>query len=150
MPDDKSIIDNVRAALADEPRVHHAAEIAVSSRDGWVSLRGTVRSLPQRTAAVEVAKWVEGVRGVEDQLRLDVRDRWEDSEVRGAALQALIADEHVPAERVDVDVADGWLTLTGEVKRQTDSDAAFHAVSRVAGVGGITNEIKVITAGIDG
>ena len=33
---------------------------------------------------------------------------------------------------------------------QSDSDAAFATVSRLAGVGGITNEIKVITAGLGG
>lgn len=47
-------------------------------------------------------------------------------------------------------VADGWLTLKGEVKHQLDSDAAFEAVSGLRGIGGITNEIKVISAGIDG
>ena len=40
-----------------------------------------------------------------------------------------------------------WLTLKGEVKDQSASDAAFAAVSALPGVGGITNEIKVITAG---
>ena len=47
-------------------------------------------------------------------------------------------------------VTAGWVTLTGEVKHQSDGDAAFAAVSRLAGVGGITNEIKVITAGLGG
>ena len=88
--------------------------------------------------------------GVEDELRVDLRDRWQDDELRGTALQALIADAGVPADRVEVAVSDGWLTLKGEVKDQAASDAAFAAVVGAAGVGGITNEIKVITAGIDG
>jgi hypothetical protein len=40
--------------------------------------------------------------------------------------------------------------LTAEVKRQRDSTVAFEAASNVAGVGGITNKITVITGGIDG
>ena len=56
----------------------------------------------------------------------------------------------VPPDRVEVKVANGWLTLKGEVKHQYDSDAAFEAVSGLPGVGGITNEIRVVTAGIDG
>jgi osmotically-inducible protein OsmY len=115
-----------------------------------VTVRGTVGSLRQRRAAVETAKSVSGVRNVEDELSVDLRDRWQDGEVRGAALQALMSNADVPADRVEVRVADGWLTLKGEVKRQSESDAAFEAVSRLPGVGGITNEIKVITAGIDG
>ena len=74
----------------------------------------------------------------------------EDNEIRGAALQALISDADAPADRIDVTVAAGWLTLKGEVKHQYESDAAFEAVRRLPGVGGITNKIKAITAGIDG
>ena len=58
----------------------------------------------------------------------------------------------MPDGRIDVRVADGWLTLTGEVKRQRpESPVAFEAVSNVAGVGGITNKITgAITGGMDG
>jgi osmotically-inducible protein OsmY len=150
MPDDTSIREETRATLKDDTRVARAARIAVSSRAGTVTLRGTVTTFQERRAAVEIAKSVSGVRDVEDQLSVDLRDRWEDGEVRGAALQALMSNAGVPADRVDVRVADGWLTLKGEVKRQSESDAAFEAVSQLSGVGGITNEIKVITAGIDG
>jgi osmotically-inducible protein OsmY len=150
MPDDTSIREETRATLEGDARVAHAARIAVSSRAGTVTLRGTVTTFQQRRAAVEIAKSVSGVRDVEDQLSVDLRDRWEDGEVRGAALQALMSNADVPQDRVDVRFADGWLTLKGEVKHQSESDAAFETVSRLPGVGGITNEIKVITAGIDG
>jgi osmotically-inducible protein OsmY len=150
MPDDTSVREETRATLAGDARIAHPARIAVSSRAGTVTLRGTVTNFQQRRAAVEIAKSVSGVRDVEDQLSVDLRDRWQDGEVRGAALQALMSNADVPADRVDVRVADGWLTLKGEVKRQSESDAAFETVSRLPGVGGMTNEIKVITAGIDG
>jgi osmotically-inducible protein OsmY len=113
-------------------------------------LRGTVRSIHQRRVAVEIARSVPGVGDVVDELHVDPRDRFLDDEVRGAALQALMSNGSVPADRIDVHVANGWLTLRGEVKHQSESDAAFAAVSELPGVGGITNEIKVITAGIDG
>jgi osmotically-inducible protein OsmY len=142
------ITEEIRSALERDPRIAHAAEVAVAEREGTVTLRGTVRSLHQRRTAVEIAKSVAGVQAVEDGLRIDPRDHALDNEVRGAALQAL-ADGGVPA-RVEVDVADGWVTLRGEVKHQHDSDAAFAAVSGITGVGGITNRITVITAGLDG
>jgi osmotically-inducible protein OsmY len=136
--------------LESDPRISNPAEVAVSEQNGTVTLRGSVRSFHQRHAAVEIAKSVEGVRAVEDELHVDVRDHWDDNEIRGVALQALMSSADVPAERIDVAVANGWLTLKGAVKRQSESDAAFDAVSEVPGVGGITNEIKVITAGLDG
>jgi osmotically-inducible protein OsmY len=98
----------------------------------------------------DVARRVRGVRHVEYELAFDVRDHWEDGEIRGSALQMLIANPDVPADRIEVRVANGWLTLKGEVKHQYESDAAFETVTDVPGIGGITNEIKVITAGIGG
>ena len=144
------IIDEIRAKLEDNHHIPHPAEIAISEREGDVTLRGSVGSWHQRQTAVQVAKSVRGVREVEDQLTVDVRDHWDDDVIRGVALQALISSDDVPADRVDVKVDAGWLTLKDEVKHQFDSDAAFAAVSGVPGIGGITNEIKVITAGIDG
>ena len=150
MPDDETIIASIRAALERDARVDHPEEIAVSCQACWVVLRGTVATPRQRSVAHEIARAIPGVRGVEVELRVDLRDRWEDGEVRGTALQALIADAGVPDDRLDVIVADGWLTLKGEIKDQSASDAAFTAVSELPGVGGITNEIKVVTAGLDG
>jgi osmotically-inducible protein OsmY len=150
MHDDKGNIDAARAALDGDSRLAHAAEIAVASRGGTLTVRGTVRSVHQRRVAVEIAKAVPGVGDVVDELRVDPRDRFLDGEARGAALQALMSNDGVPEDMIDVHVANGWLTLKGEVKHQSESDAAFAAVSGLAGVGGITNEIKVVTAGIGG
>jgi osmotically-inducible protein OsmY len=54
-------------------------------------------------------------------------------------------DSNVPADLVDVDVRDGWVTLTGEVSHQFESDAAYDDIASLHGVLGITNEIKVAT-----
>jgi len=142
-----AVTEDIRAALDRDPRIAHAAEVAVAERGGRVTLRGTVRSVRQRRTAVEVARSVDGVREVEDGLRIDPRDHARDNEIRGAALQAL-SDGDVPA-RVDVDVANGWVTLKGEVRHQHQSDAAFAATSGIAGVGGITNRITVVSPGAD-
>lgn len=150
MTNEKEIIDQVRAELERDPRLPRPVEVAVSEREGTVTLRGSVGNPHQRRAAVEIAKAVGGVRAVEDQLSVDLLDRWPDDEVRGAALQALMSNADVPDGRIDVTVAEGWLTMKGEVKHQHESDAAFETVSRLPGVGGITNEIKVVSAGVDG
>ena len=65
---------------------------------------------------------------------------------RGTALQVLISDEEVPDDAIDVRVKDGWITLKGEVRHEFESDAEFDDVTRLEGVGGITNEIRVVTA----
>jgi osmotically-inducible protein OsmY len=147
------VVDAIRDRYARDPRIHRPVQVAVSEREGTVALRGTVRSLRQRMAAVEIAKAVPGVRAVHDELVVDPRDRWDDDDIRGAALQALISSPDVPDDMIDVKVADGWVTLSGQVRHQSDSNAAFEAVSpllavtRLPRAGGITNKIEVVTAG---
>ena len=137
---------DVRATLNRDRRVPHPTEIAILGDGGIVRLRGTVGSFRQLRAAVEDAESVSGVYEVIDDLkvRLQDRDRRHDDEIRGAALQMLIWDAEMPSDAVDVKVHGGWVTLTGEVDHQHQSDAAFTDVASMCGVVGITNEIKVI------
>ena len=147
MVDDTIIIEDIRARYVRDHRIPHPAEIAVSAQLGNVTLRGTVSSVSQLRAAVQIAKSAHGVRRVDNELSLDPRDHSDDAELRGTALQAMMANDAVPADHIEVHVAAGWVTLKGEVKHQYETDAAFDAVSQLPGVGGITNEIKVVTAG---
>src|SRR5690242_10803002 len=128
-----------------DPRLPDSAEIAVSAADGVVTLRGTVESFSQRRAAADDAKQIEGVYEVDDQLKVNLigDNRREDDEIRGVALQALIWDTEVPSDALDVKVQEGWITLTGDVGFQFQSDAAYDDVASLYGVYGVTNEIRV-------
>jgi osmotically-inducible protein OsmY len=148
MSGENTIVKQICDLYVRDNRIPHPTEIAVSERRGDLTLRGTLGSLHQIRAAVEIAKSVPGVEAVHNELSLDPQDRWQDGEIRGAALQALMSNETVPSDYITVHVRDGWLTLAGEVRHQEDSDAAFETASSIKGVGGITNEIKVVTAGI--
>jgi len=143
---DESVIDDVRAVLANDPRLPAADEIAVDAFGATVTLRGTVGSFAQRRAAVADARRVGAVADVFDELnvRLLGDDRRNDAEIRGAALQRLIWDSLIPGTDLDVGVADGWVTLKGEVEFQFQSDLAFDDVAGLYGVTGVTNEIKVV------
>ena len=143
---DESVIDDVRAVLANDPRLPAADEIAVDAFGATVTLRGTVGSFAQQRAAVADARRVIGVTDVFDELnvRLLNDDRRADAEIRGAALQRLIWDSLIPGDALDVSVDDGWITLKGDVEFQFQSDLAFDDVAGLYGVVGVTNEIKVI------
>jgi osmotically-inducible protein OsmY len=142
-----TVEDDIREALKRDPRIPSPDEVAVSAVDGEVVLRGTVGSFSQRRAAVGDARKADGVEDVDDQLQVRILDaeRRTDADIRGIALQILNWDAEVPEDLVDLKVSDGWLTLTGEVDSQYQSDAAYYDVAKLQGVTGITNEIKVIT-----
>jgi osmotically-inducible protein OsmY len=144
MANDRMIIDEIRARYRENSVLPHPDEVAVSERAGTVTLRGTVSGLRDRRVAADLAKSVAEVRGVEDNLSIDPRERREDHEMRGRALQALIFADDVPDDQIDVSVSAAWITLKGEVKHQSESNAAFEAVTGLPGAGGITNEIKVV------
>src|SRR3954466_9606790 len=136
---------DVRTQIAGDPRVPYPAEIAVEVVDRIATLRGTVGSFAQRHAAVADARRTAGVEYVEDwlEVRLLDRDRREDAELRGAALQRLESDSEVPGDAIRVSVKDGWVTLKGDVVLQYQSDEAFNLVASLYGVTGVTNEIRV-------
>ena len=139
------IEDDVRAQITSDPRTPYPAEIAVEVVDGVATLRGTVGSFAQRHAAVADARRTSGVEYVDDwlQVRLLDRDRREDAEIRGAALQRLEWDSEIPGDAIRVSVKDGWVTLKGDVVFQFQSDEAFNRVASLHGVTGVTNEIRV-------
>jgi len=137
----------VRAEIVLDPRIPDAGEIAISTYEGAVTLRGTVGSFAQRRAAVADARKVQGVYDVYDEVevRLLNDNRRDDAEIRGAALQMLMWDVEIPADLLDVHVTDGWVTLKGDVDFQYQSDDAFDDVASLMGVVGVTNEIRVTT-----
>lgn len=148
MSPELEVEEEVRAALGRDTRISNPMAIAISVKGGTVTLRGAVGSFKQRHAAVEIASSSAGVDEVVDDLQVrllddDVRD----DALLGAVLQRLTWDTEVPSDLIEVKVRDGWVTLRGRVKHQHQSDAAFDEVASTKGVGGITNEIKVVTAG---
>ena len=141
-----SIEDVVVEAIRADPRIPHPEEIAVYADEDAVTLRGTVGTFSQRRAAVKAARAVQGVHQVFDELAVHLLDAAQrsDAELRGMALQAITWDLEAPAELIDVSVTDGWVTLTGTVPWQFESDAAFEDVAKLFGVIGVTNEIAVL------
>ena len=139
--------DAVREVLSLDRRIPDPEQVAVSAEAGLVTLRGTVGSFGQRRAAVHDAANVVGVEDVIDELKVRLLDesRREDADIRGMALQILMWDADVPAELIDVKVDEGWVTLTGDVSYQFESDAAFEDVADMLGVVGVTNSIRVTT-----
>jgi osmotically-inducible protein OsmY len=142
-----TVEDDIRAALVRDPRIPSPDEVAISAADGTVVLRGTVGSFSQRRAAVSDARSVARVEDLDDQLQVRILDdeRHAYADIRGIALQIRHWDTGVPDELIDVKVSDGWLTVTGEVNYQYQSDAVYYDVATLHRATGITNEIKVIT-----
>lgn len=145
---DVRIQRDVVAELAWDPRVE-PQEVGVTVDDGVVTLTGWVEGLARKWAAQRCAQRVHGVRAVADEL--EVRppgdERYTDREIGIAVSRALEWDSFVPAERLDVTVANGWVILRGDVEFGWQRRTAEAEVRRLRGVRGVTNLVAARPAG---
>ena len=141
---DEQIQREVLAELAWEPRIR-PNEIGVVVKDGVVTLTGWVDSFTKRWAAEEAAHRVRGVKAVanEIEVRLPGAAERTDTDIAAAAVQALRSDVFVPADKIDVTVSKGFVTLRGTLDWQFQKEDAEKALRRLPGVKGVLNAITV-------
>lgn len=68
--DDASTTAKVKQAIYNEPSLK-VMNISVSTEDSVVSLSGTVKTRTERARAIQVARKVEGVKRVKDELKVE-------------------------------------------------------------------------------
>ena len=123
----------------------NVSDIAVTVKNGIVTLNGTVHSFAEKHEAEKLVLRMKGVKGVanEIQVRLTEKARKGDSELAAAAIQVLRWNVFVPDEQVKVKVEKGWITLQGDVEWNYQRERAEKVVRALVGVHGVTNLIKV-------
>jgi len=144
MNTDGLIQNNIISELKWEPSIN-AATIGVSVRDGIVTLDGYVNSFIEKLTAVRVASRVMGVKAVAQELKVRLPQSYErdDADIAEAAVNALEWNMKVPDDRIEVEVQDGMVILTGEVDWEYQRAAAHDAVCCLIGVKGVTDEISI-------
>jgi len=144
MKTDLELKKDILAELAYEPSVN-AADIGVSVNEGIVLLNGSVSSYVAKLVAVRAAKRVAGVKGVADEVVVDLPDssRRTDDEIAADAAKSIDWLIEVPTGAVTAMVRNGWLTLEGVVEWAHQKIAAEEAVQRLPGVIGISNLIII-------
>jgi osmotically-inducible protein OsmY len=130
-------------ALAFDPRVN-ANDVAVAADDGIVTLRGTVPTYNQKWEAEDLVKRVRGVRGIANELAVDLPAMHVRSDVDIAqAIGHRFASNPVIPGAVKFVVKDGHVTLSGEVAWQYEAQEAAAEARRVAGVRDVLNLAEV-------
>ena len=144
MRTDNELRTDVLAELNWDPSIRHE-DIATAVKDGVITLAGTVDTYAQRYAAERAAERVHGVRGIVNDVTVKLPGAMQrsDADLAHAALDALRWNIQVPDERVTVRVADGWVTLEGQVDQWFQKQAAERAVRFLTGVRGVTNQIAL-------
>jgi osmotically-inducible protein OsmY len=142
MRSDKEIEQDVKAELEWDPDLD-ANDIAVSVKNGVVTLAGFVKSYTDKYEAETAAKRVAGVTGVANDLevRMPAVDERPDPDIARDAVAALKSQLPISSENIKVIVKNGWVTLEGEAEWQYQRQTAENAVRRIKGVKGVSNTI---------
>jgi hyperosmotically inducible protein len=123
-------------------------DIKIQSKDGVVTLTGSVSEESHKTLARETVAGVSGVKKVDN--RLDVKgqslaavnsDAWLITKVK----TSLLFHRSVSATSTEVDAQDGVVTLQGDAASQAQKDLTTEYAKDVDGVKGIKNVMVVAT-----
>ncbi len=144
MKSDEELERDVRDEFKWDP-VLDADDIAISVKNGVVTLAGFVKRYSDRLEAEVAAKRVAGVKAVANdiEVRLPAIDQRPDPDIARDAVAALKTELPISYDRIKVVVRDGWVTLEGAVEWQYQKTTAENAVRKVKGVKGVTNVVTV-------
>jgi len=115
---DSEILSHVHAVLTRDPRVRDRSEggsITVFCRDGQIVLAGEVEELPAKMVSERLARSVDGVRFVVNNVKLKAIPSRTDAEIHDHLIDAYEQDHSLDERMIEPIVQDGVVTLTGTV-----------------------------------
>jgi hyperosmotically inducible protein len=137
----------VKVRLMAEPGISPFA-VNIDTRDGVVTLFGTVPTERHKERAAEQTKTVEGVKAVENDLQVvpevaAKRVEAKDEELREAVNRRLGSREELADADIDVAVENGVARLTGTVASQSDRLTALTVARGTEGVGSVIDGLQL-------
>jgi hyperosmotically inducible protein len=145
--DDKVLHTKVWAALTDD-KTADASEINLEIYKGVVQLNGFVDNEKEKAQAEKVAKGVEGVKGVQNNLVIkDAKHTtgaaMDDSALTAKVKSALIDDPRTKAGDIKVETRNGVVQLSGFVSNDSQKAAAGSVAAAITGVKSVSNGLSV-------
>jgi osmotically-inducible protein OsmY len=119
--------------------------IKTVSRNGDVTLTGTVADSSHKSLAQDTVESLPGVKSVDNQLKIkgespaEHSDAWVGTKVK----TALLFHRNVRATRTDVNVKDGVVTLSGEASSLAQKELTTEYAKDVEGVKEVNNEMTI-------
>ncbi len=145
--DDAALLTSVKSALVAN-KVTDAGEINVDVNRGTVKLAGFVDSEKEKTAAGEVARKVNGVQTVQNDITVhksneSAGEYIDDSVLTAKVKTALIESSETKAHQINVETDHGVVQLSGFVDNAAAKTAATNVAKSVTGVKSVKNELSV-------
>lgn len=144
-PQHRSDADLARAALValDWDVAVPKGKITAAVEDAWLTLEGEVDTSYQKDAAARAVANLIGLRGVTNAVT--VKAAVLSGDVRTKIRQAFERNAEIDANKVQVEIMDGAVTLRGNVHSWTEHDEAAYAALSVPGVRVVNNQTQVVS-----
>jgi hyperosmotically inducible periplasmic protein len=119
--------------------------IKAYSKDGVVTLKGSIKEYSHKSLAQETVLSLPGVKSVDNQLEFkgeapaENSDGWISMKIKGA----LLFNRNVSGMKTEVYVTDGVVTLKGEADSQAQKDLTGEYAKDIEGVKDVKNELVV-------
>ena len=141
---DVSIHTDVLEELDWDPQVA-VTDVGVEVDDGVVTLTGTVDTYGEKHAAERAAFRVDDVQAVANDLTVHPKGlgQRDDTDIAKVAVEALKWQASVPADKIEILVEHGVVTLRGSVTWDFQRAAAVTALRKLWGVRSVVNQITI-------
>lgn len=122
--------------------------VKVTSKDGAVTLTGTVSEEPSILLAQEAVSSLRGVKSVDNKLEIKGMRPAENSDgwIAARVKTVLFFHRSVSGIKTEVSVKDGVVTLSGEAKNSAQRDLTTEYAKDVEGVKDVKNKMSVANA----
>ncbi len=145
-PASASVVEHDKQ-LQDRIVIHlkHLGEtkVELEVRDGFVMMRGLVRTFRQKERLHRFVMGLAGVRALKDLIRVQPSETVADGQIAVHVRQALDANAELPPGTAVVHVTDGVVTINGHVRTAEELFIAENVCSHCRGVKGVINELTV-------
>lgn len=110
--------------------------------NGWVTLEGEVEYLLDRDEAESAVRRLQGVRGVTNDITVAAK-KIDAAKVRRAIEDTLQRRAEREADRIDVEVSEGKVTLDGRVNSWPEKQAILESVRHAPGVRFVDANLRI-------
>lgn len=142
LPTDDDIRDNIDRILRVHPQIDSFNVDAVVN-GGRVDLRGTVDAYWKKQRLEGLAGDIGGVIDIENNLSVKPEQAMPDDTIAEAIETALARTDPVDADKIDISVENGLVTLSGTVPNWNAYRAAYQAALYTSGVMGILDDLRI-------